>query len=148
MGTLNYSTTIPALKTAGELQALLARHGADAVAIRYDAGRPIGISFTIDTPAGMRHFDMPVQSGPVYQILQRQADRGTIRRTYATGEQAERTAWRVVKVWLEAQLAFIEAQMVTLPEVMLPYLRIEDGRTLYAAWLDNETRAITTGPAS
>lgn len=145
MGTLNFSTQIDATRTAGELQAILAKHGADAVAIRYADKMPVGLSFTIDTPAGPRHFDLPVRHEPVYELLMRQYRKGTIRKGYATSDQARRTAWRVVKVWLEAQLAFIEAEMVRLDEVMLPYLRVSEGQTLYGAWQDNELRALTAG---
>jgi hypothetical protein len=145
MGTLNFSTQIDATRTAGELQALLAKHGADAVAIRYADKEPIGLSFTINTAVGMRHFDLPVRSDCLYEVLKREYRKGIIRKGYATPAQAQRTAWRVVKVWLEAQLAFIEAEMVQLDEVMLPYLRVAEGHTLYAAWQDNELRAITRG---
>jgi len=145
MGTLNFSTKIAATQTAGELQAMLAKHGADAVAIRYANKQPVGLSFTLETAAGLRHFDLPVRHAPVYQLLKRQYHDGIIRRAFATEEQAQRTAWRIVKVWLEAQLAFIEAEMVGMDEVMLPYLRVTENQTMYEAWKDSEMRALTAG---
>ena len=47
-----------------------------------------------------------------------------------TVEHAERVAWRIVKDWLEAQLAMIEADLVGLDEVLLPFL-MSGGRSLY-----------------
>ena len=139
MGTLNYSTTIPAGKTTSEIQALLARHGATAVATRYEAGLPTGLSFGIQTAHGLRFFDLPVNAEKVFRLLKQQADAKVIRRSYVTVEQAHRTAWRVVKVWVEAQVAIIETEMVSLDQVMLPYLRVDDdGRTLYEAWRTND----------
>jgi hypothetical protein len=44
--------------------------------------------------------------------------------------QAVRTAWRIVKDWVEAQMALVETQMVTTQEVFLPYAVMRDGRTL------------------
>lgn len=44
---------------------------------------------------------------------------------------AQRTGWRILKDWVAAQLAIIEAGLATLPEVMLPYALLSDGQTLY-----------------
>lgn len=44
--------------------------------------------------------------------------------------QAVRTAWRIVKDWVEAQMALVETRMVTTQEVFLPYAVMRDGRTL------------------
>lgn len=51
--TLNYSTTVPVARTVGEIQDILARAGADAVGTRYENRRPVGVSFMLDTPAGV-----------------------------------------------------------------------------------------------
>ena len=48
-----------------------------------------------------------------------------------TREQATRVAWRIVKDWLAAQLAMIEAGLVDLEEVFLPYAQNQAGRTVY-----------------
>ena len=47
-----------------------------------------------------------------------------------TKEQATRVAWRIVKDWLAAQLAMIEAGLVDLEEVFLPYAQNQAGRTV------------------
>lgn len=44
--------------------------------------------------------------------------------------QAIRTAWRVIRDWVEAQLALVEINMVTVPQVFLPYAIMRDGKTL------------------
>lgn len=44
--------------------------------------------------------------------------------------QAVRTAWRIVKDWVEAQMALVETQMVTTGQVFLPYMVLRDGKTL------------------
>jgi hypothetical protein len=41
-----------------------------------------------------------------------------------------RVAWRVIKDWMEAQLALVEIRMVTIPQVFLPWAIMRDGRTL------------------
>ena len=96
-GPLNYTTTIDPQKTMSECIAILARHGATAI---------------------------------------------------ATLAQARRTSWRVVRMWLEAQLALIEAGLVDLPQVMLPFMIDDEGRTVYQRFLEREQLALTAGGAS
>ena len=45
--------------------------------------------------------------------------------------QAIRTSWRIVKDWVEAQLAIIETRMVKTEQVFLPYAIMRDNKTLY-----------------
>lgn len=47
-------------------------------------------------------------------------------------DQAERTAWRCLKDWVEAQMALIEIGMVSIDQVFLPYVINKEGKTLYA----------------
>lgn len=149
MGTLNYTTTVVASKTAGEMSALLSKHGASRVTAVFENGQHVGLEFTLETPHGPREFSLPIDINAVHRLLVKQLRNRQIQKRYADEQQAERTAWRVAKVWLEAQLAIIEAQMTTLDEVMLPYLIIEPGperKTLYAAYREREASlALTTG---
>lgn len=138
MPTLNYTTQVAAGKTIGEIQALLAKHGAAAVATRYDDGRAVGVSFELVTPHGARHFTLPVDVPAMLRLLQRQR----ISPRYRSPEHAERVAWRVVKDWLAAQLALVEASMATLDQVMLPYLHVDGDKTLYQAYADRERAAL------
>jgi hypothetical protein len=62
----------------------------------------------------------------------------TTQARYSTPEHAERVAWRIVKDWLEAQLAIIKTEMVTLDQVMLPYMRGDNGATIYEIYRDQQ----------
>lgn len=146
MPTLNYTTTVPASRTIAEMQEALARHGAQTIAIDYHDGRPAGIAFMLTTPQGPKAFTLPVDVQAVHRLLsdQKNGRNGQKRngRVDDRPAQAERVAWRVVRDWLLAQLAIIEAQMATLDQVMLPYMRVDDSRTLYEAYRDREPLAI------
>jgi hypothetical protein len=83
----------------------------------------------------------------MHTLLAADAAAGRIRRAYGTPEHAARVAWRVIKDWLEAQLALIDARMAALDQVMLPYLLVDEDRTLYAAYRDQERAALDTGGA-
>lgn len=151
MATLNYSTTIAASKTVGEMQALLAGHGASRIAVDYLDGAPSSLSFLLVTPHGPRHFTLPVNVEAMHRLLIQQDREGKLRsgsRAVRTSrEQAERVAWRVMKDWLAAQLALVETQMAGLDQVMLPYLHVDGERTLYAAYKEREAVAMLEAPA-
>jgi hypothetical protein len=144
-GPLNYTTQIKAEKTAGECLAILGRSGASAIAITYTDRAPTGLAFRLDTPHGGRDFTLPVNVEGVQKSLLKSYRAGKIRQGFTTDEHARRVAWRIVKDWLEAQLAIIDAQMVTLDEVMLPYLQVDPQHTLYQAYQEREQLALTAG---
>lgn len=151
---LNYTTKIPARKTIAECQDLLARAGAISTSVQYRDRQPVGLAFEYETQFGVRAFAMPVAAdGIAAQMKRLDAEHGwpaylykggagsKNRAHYMTREHATDVAWRIAKDWLEAQLAIIDASMVTLDQVMLPYLHIE-GQTLYDRYLETERRAI------
>lgn len=149
MPILNYTTTIPTARTVGEVQSMLAGHGASAVAIRYADRLPVGVSFVLPTAHGDRSFTLPVNIDGVRRLLLAEEKAGKMARgkrgAYTTPEHATKVAWRVVKDWLAAQLAIIDAQMATLDQVMLPYLHVDGEQTLYELYLQREQRAIGGG---
>lgn len=142
---LNYTTSVPADRTVGEVQSLLARHGAAAVAVHYDEqGLPTGLTFVLRTPHGERTFLLPVDVTGVQAALVTMERAGRFRAsrkaagTYTSPEHAHRVAWRVVKDWLEATLALVQANLARLDQVMLPYLQVEPGKALYQAYSERE----------
>lgn len=144
-GPLNYTTAIEATKSASECIARLAGHGASAIGITYTDKKPAGLTFRIETVHGERQFSLPVNIDGTFKALDKARRAGNIPPRYADRAQAERVAWRVLKDWLEAQLALIEAGVADMAEVMLPYLHVAPGKTLYAAYVENERLAITGG---
>jgi hypothetical protein len=143
VATLNYTSGVAATKTAAEIQQLLAAHGAAAVMVRYVERAPAAVSFTLSGPHGDRAFTLPVDVDAMFASLKEQGRRREIPPRYATREQAERTAWRVVKDWLAAQVALVAAGMAALDQVMLPYLHVDGETTLYQAYQRNDQRALT-----
>ncbi len=148
---LNFTTTIPAARTVGECQALLAAAGASSVAVHYEDREPAGLSFQLRTPHGPHAFTLPVNAGGVHRMLVKASHEGKLRADKSrvtraeSREHAANVAWRVVKDWLEANLALIEAEMTTLETVMLPYLHVDGERTLWQAYQDREQAALTAG---
>jgi hypothetical protein len=145
---LNYTTTIPVTQTAGECQAILAAAGAASVAVHYDDGQPTGLSFSLQTPHGPRNFTLPVDVAAMQAVLVKAERDGQFASMkvrsgkFSNREHAANVAWRVVKDWLEANLALIAAQMATLSEVMLPYLHVDGNLTLWQAYEAREQAAL------
>lgn len=128
MALLNYTTTVPVSRSIGQVQGLLVEAGARQVATAYDdVGRAEGLAFTVHTARGPRTFILPVRSSAVLSVL----TRDKVPPRYANAAHAERVAWRIVKDWVEAQLAIIRTEMVTLDQVMLPFMQGDDGRTVF-----------------
>lgn len=147
MPTLNYTTTKTVDTTVGELSKLLARRGVASISTRYsEDGTAAGLAFELRTPHGLRGFVLTVNVDGVWALLR---DDPKVRQRgpkFLTREHAERVAWRVVRDWLEAQLALIDADMATLDQIMLPYLVIDqNGRTLYESYREREQAALVAG---
>nr|MBA3889820.1 hypothetical protein [Gemmatimonadaceae bacterium] len=128
MPILNYTTKISAGATVGEIQAKLAAHGANGVSIDYDSGMPEALAFRIQTPHGLVTFRMEANWRGVLAAME--ADQN-VPRAQVRPDQAQRVAWRILKDWVEAQLAIVEAGLATLTKVMLPYAVTATGQTVY-----------------
>ena len=144
MAILNYTTTICAEKTAMEIQSRLAKAKAQAVLCEYDdEGVMCAMSFRINTQHGVVFFRLPANTEGVYRVIQRDPK---IRKALKTKQQAANVAWRVLKDWVEAQLAIVEAEMAEIVEVFLPYAQNGSGQTLYRALESQGFKALTHNP--
>jgi hypothetical protein len=138
MAILNYTTQISVDKTLGEIQSMLARAGAHSIKTDYEAGNPVKIAFLLKTAYGVQAFALPANIDAVYKVMERQNAAGKMRASFVNREQAARVGWRIIKDWLEAQLAIIETDMVTLDQVMFPYLLDSNERPLYELYVERQ----------
>jgi hypothetical protein len=128
MGLLNYTTKIEPEQTISEIQRMLSRHNVAAMMTEYDGPNVAAVSFKLELEGKPISFKSPCNWRAVAEIFRKEGVRpkhgGTLE------AQATRTAWRIIKVWVEAQLALVEVNMVTVPQVFLPYAIMRDGRLL------------------
>lgn len=136
MAIKNYTTTINANKTIREIQEILSKHGANAIMTEYNNGEVIGLSFKIMTPRGEMGVRLPANTDRVLQVLRNQRKKNN--QVKDTMEQATKTAWRIIKDWIDAQMAILETEMVEMEEIFLPYMINNDGQTLYQAFKNNQ----------
>lgn len=128
MAIKNYRSEVDAYTSLGEIQGALAKHGARQIMVEYDDdGDPSGVAFSIETPAGRRGFMLPANIDGVMAVFQQQ-------KVKANRAQATRTGWRNIRDWVLAQMAIIEAGMVSMDEVFFPYLTDGKGNTIYGLY--------------
>lgn len=131
MPLLNYTTGIPADKSVAEIQKCLAMHGASSILADYDnEGQVVAISFRIVIDEQPILFRLPSDWRPVLKIIETNPK---VPRRLKNKEQALRVSWRIIKDWVEAQMAIVETRMVKVDQVFLPYAVARNGQTLYEA---------------
>ena len=132
MPLLNYTTKVDVFTTLGAIQGQLVKHGAKKIMQDYDDdGHITALSFLVETPTGPRGIRLPANVDAVYTVL-------TLQRVKCDREQAERVAWRIVKDWVEAQMAILESEMVQMDEIFLPYMVNKTGQTMFQAYRNNQ----------
>lgn len=129
-----YTTSVDASKTAAEVSGMLAKRGASRIMTEYGAGgRATGLSFEIRAEYGLRGFELPIRAEGVLATLKRDG----AEKRYLTIEHAEKIAWRLVRDWLRAQLAMIDAGSVALDEVFFPWM-IGGSGTMHAVYVSQQ----------
>lgn len=130
MAILNYSTTVEAYKTVSEIENVLVKHGAKSIMKNYDGEFIIGLSFLINNGISDIPVKLPVKTEECLKILENEKKKGA-KNIKATKEQAERVAWRILKDWVEVQMALLDIQMVKFEEIFLPYIETKGGKTVF-----------------
>ncbi len=130
MPLLNYTTQIEASKTVGQIHGILVAHGARSILTNYDnQGQIESLSFEVETPHGIAHIKLPINVEAVLRVMMRSDSR--VPRRLVNRTQATRIAWRIVKDWVEAQMAILETEMVKMEQIFLPYIQTQNGETLF-----------------
>lgn len=138
----NATTQIAASKTVAEIQATLGKAGARSVMVEFSpTGEPSAVAFRIDFEGSLVSFLLPANAEGVFEVLRKER-RSTNHRTLR--QQAERVAWRIVKHWLDNQLAMIEAGNAELAQVFLPYAQAKDGKTVWEHFRSNPEQLLLT----
>lgn len=119
---LNYTTSVDTQKTVAEIEQKLAEGGATKIMKEYESGQVSGVAFMLKIGAVEMPFKLPLRAEKVFEILEKQRRQGKLQPRFATKDQACRIGWRILKDWVEAQLAIIQIGMASPEEVFMPYL--------------------------
>lgn len=131
MAILNYTTTVDSFKTVSEIEYMLVKHKAKSIMKNYEGESITGLSFLIDTGVQQIPVRLPVKVDECLKVLKKEKRENPRKQIRDTREQAERVAWRILKDWVEAQMALLDIEMVRFEEIFLPYIQTETGQTVY-----------------
>lgn len=131
MTILNYTTTVDAFKTVSEIEYILMKHMAKSIMKDYDGETITGLSFLIDTGVQQIPVKLPVKIDECLEVLKKERRENPKKQIKDTRQQAERVAWRILKDWVEAQMALLDIEMVRFEEIFLPYIETTNGQTVY-----------------
>lgn len=124
MALKNYTSKVPVSQSVTYIERCLVKNGARNIMKEYDAdGRCDGICFIIPINGFETPFRLPAQVANCERVLMGMTTSRTQSETIAKiPKQAERTAWKILSDWVEAQMAMIELAQVEVMEVFMPYL--------------------------
>ena len=120
----NYTSTVPASASIAYIERKLVQNGATQILKQYGPkGRLSDIRFCIKIDGQDVLLKLPAQvencENVLMQNLPQRARPETIKKV---PKQAERTAWKILSDWLDAQVAMIELAQVEVLEIFLPYV--------------------------
>jgi hypothetical protein len=119
----NYTTSVSSIKTIGEIQSLLARKGAAKIMTEYDKnGEANALCFILVINGGEFPFALPIRVEAIYKVLEGERKKGKLPKSLLSQDQAKRIGWRILKDWVDSQLALVEIGMAQMEEVFMPYL--------------------------
>jgi muconolactone delta-isomerase len=137
---LNYTTTVDIGKTIIDIEKVLVAHGAQSITKDYQDGNPIALCFLIKSKHVLLPVRLPVDTEAVLRVMKEQRARpGLLNR-----EQATRVAWRIIKDWVEAQMAILETEQAKLEQVFLPYIQTPNG-TIFQLFQEKQGLFLTQG---
>lgn len=134
MAIKNYTTKVGADQSIREIQKCLVDHGAVGFMLEYEkgTGRIESLQFALEVDGQTLSFKMPTNWRAFQRVLKEQGISRANDDAYCY-----RVAWRCVRDWVLAQMALYETQMVSVPQVFLPYAVTKNGKTLFETLADN-----------
>ena len=110
---------------------MLVKHGAKSIMKQFDDGMITSLSFLINTGVNDIPIKLPIRVDDVLQVLIEQKKMHPKAGIKATKDQANRVAWRILKDWIEVQMALLDIGMVQFEEIFLSYIETAGGKTIY-----------------
>lgn len=142
MAILNYTTTVSAEKTIGEIYQILLKAKAKEISFENDdEGDTIAVKFTIVFLENPLWFRLEPNWKGVLEAMER--DR--VPNKYRTGKQAFNVGWRIMKDAIEAQIAIVQSNQAEITQVFLPYAIDGDGKTVFQIFTEGRQKLLGTG---
>ncbi len=133
MALKNTYLKLPAASYIQSVQNALVNAGAAGIQTEYEDGKIVVLSFVIKFGARQIQFRLPVKWRSFQQVLKNEGASKADDDMYAY-----RVAWACTKDWIEAQMAFVESENVSLVQVFLPYAVSKDGKTVFEKMVEDD----------
>jgi len=132
---VNYTTTISTERTVMEIEKILAQFGASHIYKMYDNAECSAIAFKYPFQNDSLSFTLPMNAEAIHKILKRR----NIPKKLQSIEQARRVGWRIIRQWIQAQIALIDINAVSFEQVFLGYIYDEKRNiTFYDKVIENK----------
>lgn len=128
----NYTSSVRLDKVINDIQQIILDFGGTGIIIDYTVDQKVeSIYFKILIEDQTRVIRVPLHIDKVAGVLKKQ-------KVYKNEDHAYRVALANVRDWLDAQLAIYSTEMFEFPQIFLPYMQGNDGRTYYEVAKDNK----------
>lgn len=145
MNLRNYTSEVPAEKSINNIEKILIELKASRISKEYKNGKVIAIAFSIPHGNGVMPFLLPAKVEPVKKFFLTQIKKPSHAQIANAERQAERTAWKNVKEWVDLQATMIKLEQVEFMEVFMPYIYfLEDGKTLFERMKSNDFKQLSS----
>lgn len=121
-------------------QEALVKTGANGIQFTYHEGRVVGIAFTMNLNGTIVQFKLPIHWKKFQAVLKKEGNR-----RWDEDDYAYKVAWACTKDWIEAQMAFVESENVTVEQIFLPFATAKDGETLFEKVVRNPNMLLGEG---
>lgn len=145
MNIKNYTSSVSADQSITQIERVLVKMGARNVAKEYDTdGKVDAILFSIPRGESVVPIKLPARRAAIKKVLLNQYKRKpTASQEENATQQADRTAWRNVKDWVEIQATMIELDQVEILEVFMPYIYVlAEKKTVFEIAKDTNFRKL------
>lgn len=117
----NYTTTIDSMKSIQEIIGFLVEVNAKSIAQDYEKGECVAIKFLIDHNGVTVSYKLQPSPDAAYNILISSRKRVNDEVKDRIRTQSYKTAWRILRDWVDAQCALIKLQQATPLQLFLSY---------------------------
>lgn len=143
----NYTSSVSASRSISRIETKLASHGARQIVKFYDDdNRVSSVAFIMKFDGIEMPYKLPARVAECEKVLKAGIRRPRPDTFKRISDQAERTAWKIVSDWVDAQMAMIELSQVEFMEVFLPYLySYNKEQTLFESIKERGYKALLPG---
>jgi hypothetical protein len=117
----NYTSEVPAITSMGHIEKYLVEAGATDISKKYVDGICSAITFRMMINNFPVFFKLPAKVDACFEAMWKEVSRPRPDTKAKIKQQAERTAWKIVRDWVEIQISMIRLNQAEAMEIFLPY---------------------------